>query len=478
MMRKTVVIVGAGFSGTVLAANLLRRPPVAPTDIVLIERGGAFGRGVAYAADEFSYLLNVPAARLSADSQDPLQFLRYAQARLPNTDGEDFLPRALYGDYLQDMLLRAERAAPPQMRLLRVVGAVTSILRCAGEKPLAAHFADRPPILADFVILALGSPPPPLPAWAADVAEHRSFRQDPRDLPQTLTAEHSVLIVGNGLTMVDATSALSRDGARVPTMYTISRRGLLPQPQTAFRPGAVQGVSGEALLAQAHSLKGLLKASRALVREVQSSGGDWREAVTFIRNLAPNLWRRLPAAERRRFLRHLQAHWDVHRHRLPPQLSARIEALRHSGRLRVSAGRIENVAPAEQRLRVAWRPRGSTRSAMLSVDLVVNATGPNQGIERSADALLNALRASGLVCADALNLGIRTAHLGACVDAQGSPSQSLFYLGPMLRAEHWEATAATELRDHAERLAESLAERLAEGYPEGHSGGLSGRDPS
>jgi hypothetical protein len=27
----------------------------------------------------------------------------------------------------------------------------------------------------------------------------------------------------------------------------------------------------------------------------------------------------------------------------------------------------------------------------------------------------------------------------------------------MLRAEHWEATAATELRDHAERLAGHLA---------------------
>ena len=78
-MRNTLVIVGAGFSGTVLAANLLRRPPSAATDIVLIERGSTLGRGVAYADREFPYLLNVPAARLSADSQDPLQFLRFAQ---------------------------------------------------------------------------------------------------------------------------------------------------------------------------------------------------------------------------------------------------------------------------------------------------------------------------------------------------------------------------------------------------------------
>lgn len=52
-MRKTIAIVGAGFSGTVLAANLLRLPAVRATDIVLIERGIAMGRGVAYAADDF-----------------------------------------------------------------------------------------------------------------------------------------------------------------------------------------------------------------------------------------------------------------------------------------------------------------------------------------------------------------------------------------------------------------------------------------
>ena len=124
-----MVIVGAGFSGTVLAANLLRRPPAGGADIVLIERGGSMGRGVAYAAYAFPYLLNVPAARSSADSRDPLQFLRFAQQRLPNVDGEDFLPRALYGDYLQDLLLRAEREAPPHVRLIRVFGEVTRVGR-------------------------------------------------------------------------------------------------------------------------------------------------------------------------------------------------------------------------------------------------------------------------------------------------------------------------------------------------------------
>src|ERR1700716_327870 len=119
-MRNVLVIVSAGFCGTVLAANLLRRPPSVATDIALIERGSTMGRGMAYAVRDFPYLLNVPAARLSAGFHEPPQFLHFAQRYSPDADAEDFLPRALYGDYLQEVLLQAERTAPAHVRLLRI----------------------------------------------------------------------------------------------------------------------------------------------------------------------------------------------------------------------------------------------------------------------------------------------------------------------------------------------------------------------
>jgi uncharacterized NAD(P)/FAD-binding protein YdhS len=456
-MRKTFVIVGGGFSGTVLAANLLRRPPAGGADVVLIERSHVMGRGVAYAAHEFPYLLNVPAARSSADSRDPLQFLRFAQDRLAKVDGEDFLPRALYGDYLQDLLLRAEREALPHVRLIRVFGEVTGIAMPGDGAALAAEFADRAPILGDALILALGNPSAPLPHWARELNGHAAFRQDPRDLPDTLGMEHSVLIVGNGLTMADAASALSRHPERIPTLHTISRRGLIPKTQTTFHTDAMRG-SGETLLSSSHSLKKLLRTCRNLVREVEKLGGDWREAVSFIRNLAPALWRRMPETERRRFVRHLQVHWDTYRHRLPPQLNERLENLRRSGRLHVRAGHIKKVVAVDRRrLAVSWRPRGGSAMAQLHVDMLINATGPNYDIERSTEPLIIALRVAGLVSTDALKLGIRTAPFGACVDAEGRASERLFYLGPMLRAEHLDATAAAELTHHAEQLAAHLA---------------------
>jgi uncharacterized NAD(P)/FAD-binding protein YdhS len=127
----------------------------------------------------------------------------------------------------------------------------------------------------------------------------------------------------------------------------------------------------------------------------------------------------------------------------------------------VHGGRIDSISAVGEQLRVSWRPRGRGEPRVLTVDLVVNATGPNYALGRSIDPLLNSLREAGLVSEDALSLGLRTDRYGACVDSQGQASPHLYYLGPMLRADHWEATAAAELRGHAERLAAHLVERLA-----------------
>jgi uncharacterized NAD(P)/FAD-binding protein YdhS len=276
-------------------------------------------------------------------------------------------------------------------------------------------------------------------------------------MPRSLRAQHSVLIVGSGLTMVDVAFALSREGGQMPLVHTLSRHGLLPLGQTIFRPKAVQG-DGDFLLSNAASIRRVLSKSRALCVQVEQMGGDWREVVTFIRHLAPDLWRRLPEHERRRFLRHVQSYWDVHRHRVPPSMAARIDHMLRSGRLKVHAGRIQELVPEGDELRVMWRRRGGRENDSFAVNAVINATGPDYALRRSADPLVRSLRAAGLVSEDPLNLGLRTARHGACLAADGSASPHLFYLGPMLRADHWEATAAPELRVHAEQLARHLAD--------------------
>jgi len=454
-MRNVIVIVGAGFSGTVLAVKLLKQQHATATEVFLVERGPVMGRGIAYAKSRFPFQLNVPAGRLSSDVNDPLQFLRFAQLHLPESGAEDFLPRSLYGDYLQEQLNQAESEPMPGVRLERIWDEVIDIHRAAGSA-LLLHFRRREPLQANIVVLASGNPPASWLPWTESIQHHPAVRENPWDLPPNVRADQSVLIVGNGLTMADVALALSADPKQVPSMYSISRRGLLPQPQSEFGSISLDEVT-DRIMSCAQSAGELTGAVRRLARHVQSRGGDWREAITFMRTLAPRIWAELPDRERARFLRHVQPHWDVHRHRLPPQIAEHIGRLRQSGNLRVNAGRVTSAVAQGERLRVTWKPRGNSSLQSLAVDYLVNASGPDYALERSREPLIHSLRSQGLIAADALRLGIRTGRHGACVDSFGQASSRLFYLGPMLRADHWEATAATELRDHAQSLAQHLA---------------------
>jgi uncharacterized NAD(P)/FAD-binding protein YdhS len=294
-------------------------------------------------------------------------------------------------------------------------------------------------------------------AVAAAVADHPAYVADPWSSELQLTRSHKVLLIGTGLTAADVINAASADPQRTPTLHALSRHGLVPPRQTAFRPDAFKGDGNALVLAAATSLRGLTKSVRLLAREAESVGGDWREAITFVRNMAPTIWQRLSEHDRVRFLRHLRALWDAHRHRLPLQLIQRIEELRKADRLHVHAGQLLRFAARDGRIEVAWRPRGTQSERTEIFDRVVNCTGPDYAIARSTEPLWQSLVQCGLCVPDALGLGLRTGPRGAVLDADGWPGPHLFYVGPMLRADLWEATAAAELRGHAEKLATLLA---------------------
>src|SRR4051812_50135601 len=71
-----VAIVGGGFSGTIVAAQLAHRG----IRSVLIDGSGRMGRGVAYSTTEPAHLLNVPAEAMSAWPDEPDHFARRVEA--------------------------------------------------------------------------------------------------------------------------------------------------------------------------------------------------------------------------------------------------------------------------------------------------------------------------------------------------------------------------------------------------------------
>ena len=74
-----VVIVGGGFSGAMLAARLAERGQAS----ILIERGDAFGPGVAYSTTNDAHRLNVRAGRMGAVADRPDDFIDWLAAHHP-----------------------------------------------------------------------------------------------------------------------------------------------------------------------------------------------------------------------------------------------------------------------------------------------------------------------------------------------------------------------------------------------------------
>jgi uncharacterized NAD(P)/FAD-binding protein YdhS len=101
-------------------------------------------------------------------------------------------------------------------------------------------------------------------------------------------------------------------------------------------------------------------------------------------------------AQRRRFLRHARAYWDVLRHRMAPEVEARIKALREAGKLEIVAGRIVQAKEYKDGIAVQMVRRGGRQMEDRKFARLIDCTGlgedPFQSDNRLIGALLEAVQ--------------------------------------------------------------------------------------
>lgn len=437
-MSVRIVIVGAGFCGAALAHHLAR---AGAGELVLVDRRGEFGPGLAYRTADPLHFLNTPAGRMSAVADDPAHFVRWARARDPAVDGGSFLPRGLYGDYLRELVAATGATC--------LTGQVVAVRPRAGA--VDVHLADGRTLPADRVVLAPGNPPPAFPPGLPP-----ELRTDPRWHGDPWTSEvpagdAAILVLGTGLTALDVAASLRGRGHRGP-VHLLSRRGLLAHAHRS--PGRPPSPTPPPIDDWPATARATVRAIRRAVADARAAGVDWREVIADLRPVTQQLWRRWPPAERDRFVRHLRTFWEIHRHRAAPRTAADVAAMRAAGQLHVHAGRLTDLTLGPARLTATVRPRGGASPYRLEVDRIVNATGPATDPRRIGDPLLDDLIAHGLLTPDPLGAAI--ADDGAALDAHGAPSSWLFVLGALRRPQLWETTAVLELAPQAEALARRL----------------------
>jgi uncharacterized NAD(P)/FAD-binding protein YdhS len=454
----TIAIIGGGFSGAILASELLRGGNPAIT-VVLIEREGCPGRGVAYSTHFAEHLLNVRAQDMSALADDPPHFLRwlrehYSDQAQPN----DYLPRRVYGKYVESTLCEAIEENPERFEWKR--DEVFSITPAEGRATIFLESGCT--IHADAVVLALGNFPPndPIPAWRN--GHSRRFIPNPWSVSalDEIAPESSVLLIGSGLTSVDIAISLRARGF-LGKIHMVSRHGLLPQTHKPAghwaarwdHPGTRQ-------------VRSLLRLIRAEVAKAQRQNSDWRAVIDSMRPFAQSIWRSLPQQERLRFLRHLRAYWDVHRHRVAPEIGRLLETEMAQGRLEVHGGRIGDCRENGDSVEVSYCNRSQGESKKLRVDYVINCSGPENDCRKMNSPLLSDLLQRDLVRPDPLILGLDAADDGALRDARGVPSDFLYTLGPLRKGTLWETTAVPEIRMQVSELASHLQSRFEQEWNE------------
>ncbi|WP_162253010.1 FAD/NAD(P)-binding protein [Duganella sp. Root1480D1] len=448
---RTVLIVGAGFSGVACAIQMLRQAGRLPLRVLLLNRSGRLARGMAYGTQSPQHLLNVVAANMSVLPEDPEHFVHYAAMRDSRVAGSSFVARSVYGDYLEWALWQAQDQAPRHVALDCISGSVCSLQTRTGGG-LTATLQDGRCIEAGHVVLAFGHLPAPPPELAHGAwPDSTRYVADPwrGDLLSTIGVQEPVLLLGTGLTAVDIALQLLRRNP-MQRVHALSRHGLLPQP---YKPPSGHLAGRTLLREETPTVRAAMHAFMQQVERLEVDGLDWHDALAALRHQAAGIWQAWPAAERRRFLRHVRPYWDVHRHQLPPAVQQELSAALGRGALRVSAGRVLDVREEAELAVLKVQPRGSETCIDLRAGRIINCTGSCASPRRAAVPLVQQLLADGLMRADALGLGVETGPDCAVLGAHGRPTPGLYYIGPWLKAGFWEATAVPELRQFAATIA-------------------------
>ncbi len=448
-----IAIVGAGFCGVALSRALALHSP-AGTRVALIGTQDDFGRGLAYAHARGEHALNVRAKDMGIDPANLGGFADWLKLAATARDG--FAPRLAYGDYIGAELNTALAENASGFSLERIASRVIGIER-KGDG-YALQLDNGTSLATRKLVLATGTLPA-TPLAQADAALRASAHciENPwvPGALESIPADADVLIVGTGLTFADIAATLHVRGHR-GNLLALSRHGLQPQaqPVSPLPPFALP----DTLLAAWN--EGNLKRVLHELHRAARSAPDWRAVIDALR---PNLhlfWLKLDATQRGCFLRHLASYWDVHRHRLAPETFARLDALRTTGQLRITAARLISASLMDGRITATLAPRHACARHTEHADVLVRATGLVLDLRRTQQEPFAQLIKAGAITPDPQGLGLKTDAEGRVLDAGNVPAQHLSVLGPLQRAQFWEMTAVPELRVAAMRLGQRLAAEL------------------
>ncbi|RAJ29845.1 putative NAD(P)/FAD-binding protein YdhS [Kitasatospora sp. SolWspMP-SS2h] len=483
--RATVAVIGAGASGIMTTMRLLhhhRARGRGRLTVHLLDRQQRPGLGVAYSTPLPQHVLNMQAKTMSLYPDDPDHFLRALPALLaedrglapgptsgPESLADSYVPRRVYGAYLERCLREALAAATTGG--IRVDFLRHEVARLhPGPSGLRLESTDGTllPTRYTHAVICVGDLPPTSYRALIGHPHYAPTPWDP-DFYHRIPPHLSVGVIGTGLTAVDTLLALRAHGHQGP-LYAFARRRGWPGVQPAtLRPhqpdhltaDAVRALGTDVPLARfAHLLRAelterigpdelnaLLAADRkdpqdTLARDIaraESERPHWYEVLDATSPLAPEIWHRTRFRDKSRFLRRSMAVWAVHRHLMPLDNARFLHTLLAEGRLRTLDGTRAVTSASDGGFDVLRRtPAGEV---LHHTDFLVNASGPGTSAWSLESPLVK----------DCLDRGLLRPHPLGGIDVDyatlrarrrdGAHDTRLLFVGPLTSGVHFYTNA-------------------------------------
>ncbi|MCU0327984.1 MAG: FAD/NAD(P)-binding protein [Chitinophagales bacterium] len=457
---KKIGIIGSGFSGTMTAVQLINKL-TKPYEIILINEKETLNKGIAYSPYSEKHLLNVIAGKMSAYPDKPDHFLDWVMQEKAFL-GKDkvllansFLPRKIYGAYLCAIWEETMKVAKSKNVPINIINDMVVDLD-VNDDGVSIKLDNKLNIALDYCIIATGNQIPRNPN-----IKNQAFFQSPNYFQnpwkiasvQDIKSDLPVLIIGNGLTMVDTVLGLLEHDVQ-NEIYSISPNGfnILPHRHNGMKYTKLVEEIYEDM-----SMLEIVKLVNKHIKSVREYGVSAEPIIDSLRPLTQKIWKSFSEKDRDKFMKKLRHLWGVARHRIPLHTHDKMQQLRIERRLHIKSGHIVDIMESNGLIEVHYFDKRTQEGKVVEVSRVINCTGPETDLRNLDQSFLKNCLTKGILMQDKLKLGIRAdTETFQILNSQGKPHHNLYTLGANLKGELWESTAVNELRAQAEKLAEFL----------------------
>ncbi|MFN8285514.1 MAG: FAD/NAD(P)-binding protein [Chitinophagales bacterium] len=459
---EAIGIIGGGFSGLLSAIHLTEQAQQ-PLHIYIINKGSDFPKGLAYGTNAPWLLLNVRAMGMSAFPDDLGHFVNWLKQH-PDYQGKEeselkmlFVPRKVYGEYLESIWQNfSDKIQVQGIHKVTLLNDKAVGIESKNEQVTISTLSNGA-LSVSKVLLALGHfAPSALPFAGEALEKHSAYIGNPWSRWEETFEDKGgdAFILGSGLTMVDMVLSLLNNNFK-GKIYFNSRNGYLPKShgnhvQTEFfTPNDLTS----------WRLTDLVKLYEHWENRYKDEGRPAFLAADKFRPLTQQIWNTWTLGEKKYFLQHYKAFWNVRRHRIAEEVHAVISKAIAQGKLEFIKGAVNSVDAAGPLLTINLTTAEGPKT-INNINYFFNCTGPQETYQHSTEPLIRSLIDGGHAIADDIDWGLKVNEKYACIKNNDQPSDTVFATGCVIKGTYWETFAVPDLRKQVKAVAQTVIASL------------------